>query len=122
MALTAAGLRPYLERLAREGRTATYRDVADALAVEPPQTIHQVAEALEATMAEDAAAGRPFLAATVVSRARSGLPAPGFFARARELGRYDGPEQGAGAAAFHEREREAVFAAARRRDGTPGSS
>ncbi len=113
MALTAAELRPYLERLAREQRTATYQEVAQALAVQPPQTIHQVAEALEVTMAEDVAGGRPLLAATVVSRTRSGRPAPGFFARARVLGRYDGPERGGEAAAFHERELESVFAAAR---------
>lgn len=112
MALTASELRPYLERLAREQRTATYQEVAQALGLEPPQTIHQVAEALEATMAEDVAAGRPLFAATVVSRTRSGLPAPGFFARVRALGRYDGPERGSEAAAFHARELEAVFAAA----------
>jgi hypothetical protein len=115
--LTAAELRPYLERLAHERRTATYQDVARALAVEPPQTIHQVTQALEATMAEDAAAGRPLLGATVVSRTREGLPAPGFFARAGDLGRYDGPERGAEAADFHARELEAVFAWA---DGSAG--
>jgi len=116
---TAAQLRPYLERLARERRTATYRDVARALAMVPPHTIHQVTQALEATMDEDAAAGRPLLAATVVSRTRAGRPAPGFFAKARAVGRYDGPERGEAAAAFHTRELEAVFAWARA-DGAPG--
>ncbi len=118
MALTAAELRPHLERLARERRTETYQDVARALAVEPPKTIHQVTQALETTMAEDASAGRPLLAATVVSRTREGLPAPGFFAKAVELGRYAGPERGAEAADFHARELEAVFAWAN--DATAG--
>lgn len=110
--LPAGTLEPYLDRLAREGRTVTYRDVAHALAVRPPHTIHQVAEALEATMATDAAAGRPLRAAVVVSKTRDGLPAPGFFDRARRLGRYDGPDRGPEAAAFHAAELEAVFAAA----------
>lgn len=112
MTLTAGELRPFLERLAREGRTATYREVARALQVTPPQSIHQVTEALETTMAEDVAAHRPLYAAVVVSRTRDGLPAPGFFAKARDLGRYDGPEQGAEAAAFHARELEAACEAA----------
>jgi hypothetical protein len=59
-------------------------------------------------MAEDAAAGRPLLAALVISRTRDGLPAPGFFARARALGRYDGSERGPDAAAFHAAELAAV--------------
>lgn len=109
MALTAETLRPYLERLAREGRVVTYREAAAELAVSPPHTIHQVTQALEATMDADAAAGRPFAAALVVSKTREGLPAPGFFARARALGRYDGPEQGPDAARFHAAEVEAVL-------------
>jgi hypothetical protein len=53
-------------------------------------------------MGEDAAAGRPFLAALVVGRARGGLPARGFYERAAALGR--GPEPGETEAAFHDRE------------------
>lgn len=49
-------------------------------------------------MAEDAAADRPFIAAIAISKARGGLPAPGFFDCARRLGRDEtGPE----AWAFH---------------------
>lgn len=62
-------------------------------------------------MEEDAAAGRPLLAAVVVSRTRQGLPAPGFFAKARELGCYDGPEQGPAAASWHRRTLAALRAA-----------
>lgn len=52
-------------------------------------------------MAQDAAAGRPFLAALPAARLGGGLPAAGFFAAARALGRYDGPEAGPEAEAFH---------------------
>lgn len=112
MALTAAELRPYLQRLAREGRVVTYRDVAAELSVPPPRSIHRVVEALERTMEEDAAAGRPFAAALVVSKTRDGLPAPGFFAKARELGRDPGAEQGPDAAAFHRAELDALLGGA----------
>jgi hypothetical protein len=47
----------------------------------------------------------------VVSRAREGLPAPGFFAKARALGRYQGPETGPEAARFHREEMAAAQAA-----------
>ncbi len=98
----------YLDSLAREGRTVTYQEAALALGLEPPQTIHRLALALEASMSEDAAAGRPLRAASIVSRVGDGLPARGFFAHARALDRYDGPETGADARAFHMAELQAV--------------
>jgi hypothetical protein len=101
-------LSAYLDTLAREGRTATYQEAALALALEPPRTIHRLALALEASMSEDAAAGRPLRAASVVSRVGDGLPARGFFAHAHKLGRYDGPETGEAARAFHAAEVRAV--------------
>lgn len=109
----AGALSAYLDTLAREGRTVTYQETALALGLEPPQTIHRLALALEASMNEDAAAGRPLRAASVVSRVGDGLPARGFFAHARALGRYDGPETGADARAFHAAELEAVRGHAR---------
>jgi len=109
-AIDPAALRTTLAAVARMGATRTYQQVAAALGLEPPRTIHRVALALEGLMDEDAAAGRPLLAAVVVSRTRDGLPAPGFFARARALGRYDGPETGPEAAAFHADELAAVYA------------
>src|SRR3546814_11226642 len=45
-------------------------------------------------------AGRPLLAAVVVSARRGGVPAPGFFRLAAELGLYFGPESGPQAALF----------------------
>ena len=115
----AEELRRCLERLARAGRTATYQEVATELGLAGRHRIHRVAEALETTMDEDAAAGRPLLAAVVVSRARAGLPAPGFFARARALGRHQGAERGREAADFHARELERVFAAFDGRGSAP---
>jgi len=102
-------LRSLLETAAAEGETRTYQQVARSLGLQPPNTIHRVALALEDLMAEDVAADRPLLAAIVISRTREGLPAPGFFARARTLGRYDGPERGNEAAAFHAAELAAVL-------------
>jgi hypothetical protein len=100
-----------LQRLASAARAAladladatlTYQALARALGLKPPHTIHRVIQALEWTMREDAAAGRPFIAARVISRTRGGLPAPGFFDLATRLGRHDGSESGAAARAFHE--------------------
>jgi hypothetical protein len=76
--------------------------LARALGLKPPHTIHRVIQALEFTMREDAAAGRPFIAARVISRTRGGLPAPGFFDLATRLGCHDGSESGAAARVFHE--------------------
>lgn len=94
-------LRDLLMQLAERGETRTYREIAQALALQPPRTIHRLTVALERLMDQDAAAGRPLLAAVVVSRTRGGLPAPGFFAHASTLGRYHGPMRGPEAAAFH---------------------
>ena len=58
-------------------------------------------EALEHLMAEDAATARPFIAAIAISKARNGLPAPGFFDCARRLGRFAGDAAGLEACAFH---------------------
>lgn len=105
-----AALSAYLDELARERRTATYQEAVLALGLQPPQTIHRLAIALEANMSEDAAAGRPLRAASVVSRVGDGLPARGFFAHARSIGRYRGPETGDEARAFHAAELQAVRA------------
>lgn len=87
----------YLEHLANlldqariQRRTLTYLEVADALAMPGPQRIHKTARLIEILLKRDVEAGRPPRAALVTSRARTGLPAPGFFDRARRLGLYDG--------------------------------
>ena len=97
----ARRLRAHLQALAALRAPISYRDVAKAMLLSPPHTIHQVTEALEQLMAEDAAADCPFIAAMVVSKWRSGLPAPGFFDCAARLGRFAGDATGPEARAFH---------------------
>jgi hypothetical protein len=106
-------LRRELEDRARAGETVRYRDLARAAEVPGPHTIHKTTQALEAITRADHAAGRPLLAALAVGRGSGGLPGPGFFQLLRELGRYDGPDDGEAAAAQHRRDLEAVFAAYR---------
>lgn len=73
-----------LAALAVAGETITY----GALARDLGWRIGELTAALEALMAEDARAGRPFRAAVCAQRlSASGLPAPGFFIKAAELGR-----------------------------------
>lgn len=94
-------LREHLQTLAALRVAISYRDLAKAMLLSPPQTIHQVTEALEHLMAEDAAADCPFIAAMVVSKWRSGMPAPGFFECAARLGRFAGDATGSDAWLFH---------------------
>jgi hypothetical protein len=95
------------EELLKQIRTAlpvTYEELADRLALSPPRTIHRLAGALEQLMDEDIAAGRPLLAALVVSKARPGLPARGFFLKAQASGLFPGHPAGREAVDFHARE------------------
>ena len=107
----ARRLRAHLQALAALRLPITYQEAAKALLLSPPNTIHQVAEALEQIMAEDSAADRPFIAAMVISRLRGGLPAPGFFDCAARLGRFAGDAtcMDADARAYHEVEINAAF-------------
>lgn len=98
----AVAVRSALNALHPQQATLTYQELARTLGLRPPNTIHRVARALELSMQEDAAAGRPFIAARVISRVRGGLPAPGFFDLASRLGRHDGSEYGPSADRFHQ--------------------
>ena len=109
--------RAHLREAAGRAIAITYRDLAQVLGLTPPQTIRQVTEVLEQLMREDAGQGQPLLAALVVSKARGGMPAPGFFDCARRLGRFDGPVSGIEAREFHEAELAAAIAFCR--DTTP---
>ncbi|HBG99560.1 MAG TPA: hypothetical protein DDY29_12845 [Rhodobacteraceae bacterium] len=84
----------------------TYQAVATALGLTPPGTIQRVAAALEETMREDVAAGRPMIAALVISRAGD-IPRRGFFDLAVALGRF--PEDPRQHRAAWEAECAAVF-------------
>jgi hypothetical protein len=104
-------LRQYLEAVARRAPgTASYREALTALDIRPPRSVQKLTQALEASMTEDAAAGRALRAAVIVSGHGPALPRPGFFAHARAIGRYDGPDAGEAAARFHARELAALRA------------
>ena len=81
-----------LEQARVQRRTMTYLEVADALAMPGPRRIHKTARLIEILLKRDAEAKRPPLAALVTSRVRAGLPAEGFFDRARRLGLHDGTD------------------------------
>lgn len=90
-----------LRGLAARGETVTYGALARDLGVR----MGDLTAALETTMAEDAAAGRPFRAAVCSGRLSAGLPARGFFEAAAALGRF-GPDDDP--AAFAQAERTAL--------------
>lgn len=110
----AVAVRSALNALQPGQTTLTYQELARALGLRPPHTIYRVIQALELSMHEDAAAGRAFIAARVVSRIRGGLPAPGFFDLATRLGCHDGSEHGEDARAFHQRQLNALAGTATR--------
>ena len=107
---THARVRAFLENFAKRQIPITYQELATVLQIAPPHSIHQVTEALELLMEEDAAADRPFIAALAISKARGGLPAPGFFDCARRLGRFTGDPAGQDAWSFHAAELNSVIA------------
>jgi hypothetical protein len=85
----AADLRALLSRRTPVDPFLTYQGLATALGLTPPGTIQRVAAMLEQTMREDVAAGRPMIAALVISRAGD-MPRRGFFDLAVALGRFPG--------------------------------
>lgn len=86
----------------------SYGALARDLNVTGPGAIARVTTAVEGLMREDAAAGRPFLAAMCEGKLSGGLPALGFFQLASALGRYAGPATGPEAAAFVKAQRNAL--------------
>ncbi|RTQ99870.1 hypothetical protein [Halomonas nitroreducens] len=102
-----AQARALLERAPEATLPMTYQRLAEALGLTPPQTIRRVARALESLMKEDADAGRPLIAALVVSRRGEGLPREGFFALAVELGRFS-PDPATHVEAWREEYRRAL--------------
>ena len=64
----------------------TYNALAATAKMTGPHKIHRLTSWLEQLMAEDQNNDRPLRAAVVISKARGGLPAPGFFDKAKELG------------------------------------
>jgi len=75
---THAKARAFLENFAKRRIPITYQALAKALQILRPHSIHQVTEALERLMEEDAAADRPFIAALAISTRRvAAYPRPG---------------------------------------------
>ncbi|MCL4675693.1 MAG: hypothetical protein KJZ59_06655, partial [Pararhodobacter sp.] len=86
-------VRAWLEALPPEKLPITYGRLARGLGLYAPGSVRKVTAALEATMREDAAADRPFIAARVVSRGPAQSPGQGFFDLARALHRGPGPDE-----------------------------
>lgn len=99
--MTLTGLDAALARLAETGTTTTYGALAADLGLDGAGRIARLTAALEETMTQDARAGRGLRASRVLGRTSNGLPARGFFMKARALGLYDGPDDGPLAQAFH---------------------
>ena len=74
-----------LAQLAALNQTTHYGALARDLGLTGPATIARLTTALESLMEQDTATGHPLRAALVTARS-SPLPAPGFFAKAAELG------------------------------------
>lgn len=106
--MLAQRVRTHLCRIVGHATPITYQALAKALYLSPPNTIHQLTVALECLIDEDAAAARPLIAALVVSKARGGLPASGFFDCARHVGRFEGDPSGVEASTFYAAEFEAA--------------
>ena len=94
-------IRDHLCKMAQDARPVTYQALAKTLGLSPPNTIHQLTVALECLIAEDVAAGHPLISALVISKARGGIPAPGFFECAKRHGRFEGDPLGHEASDFY---------------------
>lgn len=97
-----------LAQLAASGEILTYGALARDLAIPGPGAIAKLTAALETMMRADAQAGRPLRAVLCAGRMGNGLPAPGFFQLAQQLGRFDGSD----AAAFVAAERALIWQSA----------
>ncbi|MEJ6395932.1 DUF6522 family protein [Gymnodinialimonas sp. 2305UL16-5] len=95
-------VRAFLAARAPDQPLITYGALARAMGLWAPGSIQRVTRALEATMREDAAAARPFIAARAVGRRRDSLPGKGFFELASALSR--GRQDDEGELEFHARE------------------
>lgn len=104
-------LEALLIEAARNRSTLTYLQVAQQLELQPPHTIHQATEWIEAMMGIHALSKAPQLASLVISKVRGGLPAPGFFLLLQQLGLYDGSVEGEDALQFHAQEVQRCFKA-----------
>ena len=82
-------------------RLVTYAELADAAGIAGRHRINRLTGWLEEELEREVRSGARLLTARVISRARGGIPAPGFFHKCAALGIYDGPVDGPQAIAFH---------------------
>jgi hypothetical protein len=95
-------LRGHLEALARQGKTISYRQLAVLAEIPEPRVIGRLASLLEAIIREDHAVGiAASVASLVVSQTKPAIPRAGYFMLLRELGVYNGSDEGAAAEIFH---------------------
>ena len=90
-----------LSAAAAAERLVTYAELADAAGITGRHRINRLTSWLETELEREVRDGARLLTARVISRARGGIPAPGFFQKCADLGIYDGPEDGPQAVAFH---------------------
>ncbi|KKJ76992.1 hypothetical protein WH95_10000 [Kiloniella litopenaei] len=87
-------IRSVLEDTARKHQTISYRMLAIEAEIPGPQIIHKLTTALEDIFRTDYKNGVLSLVPLAVSRGTPPIPRSGFFILLRELGLYDGQDQG----------------------------
>ncbi|WP_417454797.1 hypothetical protein [Kiloniella sp.] len=87
-------IRTVLENTARKHQTISYRMLAIEAEIPGPQIIHKLTNVLEDILRQDHQNGVLSLVPVAVSRGEPAIPRTGFFILLKELGLYDGPEQG----------------------------
>jgi len=99
----------YLKGFAGLRQTVDFRRMSKEIGLRPPSTPAQLRGALEIIILEDLDSGAPPLGALVSTSVNKGLPPPMFFALSRSKGRYEGPDRGPEATAYHAGELERVW-------------
>ena len=79
-------VREQCKAIAQSGERESYGDFADRLGLHYGSHQDLIDGALTRNMVEDAKAGRPFASVAVVQGGGNGIPGPGFFIAAWELG------------------------------------
>ncbi|WP_419902574.1 hypothetical protein [Kiloniella sp.] len=94
-------IRNALENVAKQKTTISYRMLAIEAEIPGPQVIHKLTHCLENILREDHLKGDISLVPLAVSRGEPAVPRPGFFILLRDLGLYDGSDQGPEAITKH---------------------
>lgn len=102
-------VRKTLKKLCAGRQVITYKDLANQLGLQPPQSIQQLVHLLESCQEDDAALQQPQIVSVVVQKTGMNYPRAGYFQKLTELGLYLGPDQGLEAQMWHQNELERVF-------------